>query len=52
LLLQAAGVPLDASFSAQSAILQRCDGYFYGRQEGAEARRLNRMLVDSGLIKR
>lgn len=50
LVLQAAGVPLDASFSAQSRILQRCDGYFYGCQQGAEARRFNRILVDSGLI--
>lgn len=28
------------------------DGYFYGYQEGAEARRFNRMLVDGRLIKR
>ena len=50
LVLQAAGVPLDASFSVQSAILRRCDGYFYGCQQGAEARRFNRILLDSGLI--
>jgi len=50
LVLQAAGVPLDASFSVQSAILRRCDGHFYGCQQGAEARRFNRILLDSGLI--
>jgi hypothetical protein len=50
--LQAAGVPLDATFSAQWAILQRCGGYFYSCQKGAEARRFNRLLVDVGLIKR
>lgn len=49
--LQAAGVPLDASFAAQSDILHRCDGYFYGCQQGAEARRLNRLLIDAGLIR-
>jgi hypothetical protein len=49
--LQAAGVPLDASFSAQRAILQRCAGYFYGCQQGREARRFIRLLIDSGLIK-
>jgi hypothetical protein len=52
LVLQAAGVPLDASFYAQSAILQRCGGYFYQCQKGAEAQHFNRLLVDSGLIKR
>ena len=50
--LQAAGVPLDATFSAQWAILQRCGGYFYSCQKGAEAKRFNRLLVDVGLIKR
>ena len=49
--LQAAGVPLDASFSAQWAILQRCGGYFYSCQQGAEARRFNRLLIEGGLIK-
>jgi hypothetical protein len=49
--LQAAGVPLDPSFSAQAAILQRCGGTFHGCREGNEARRFNRLLVDTGLIK-
>jgi phosphoglycerol transferase MdoB-like AlkP superfamily enzyme len=49
--LQAAGVPLDASFSAQSEILQRCGGLFYNCRQGAEARRLNRLLIEGGLIK-
>jgi Sulfatase len=49
--LQAAGVPLDPSFSAQAAILQRCGGYFYSCREGYEAKRFNRLLVDTGLIK-
>jgi hypothetical protein len=49
--LQAAGVPLDAGFSAQWAILQRCGGYFYNCREGAEARRFNRLLIDIGLIR-
>jgi hypothetical protein len=50
-MLRAAGVPLDAGWSAQNAILQRCGGRFYGCEEGSEARRLNRLLVDAGLIK-
>jgi hypothetical protein len=49
--LQAAGVPLDPGFSAQRAILQRCGGLFYGCEKGNEARRLNRLLMDAGLIK-
>ncbi len=49
--LQAAGVPLDASFSAQRSILQRCGGHFYSCQHGAEARRFNRLLIDAGLIR-
>lgn len=49
--LQAAGVPLDASFSAQRSILRRCSGYFYSCQQGGEAKRFNRLLIDSGLIK-
>ena len=52
LVLQAAGVPLDASFNAQSAILERCGGFFYRCQKGAEARHFNRLLVDSGLMRR
>ena len=49
--LQAAGVPLDVSFAEQRAILQRCGGLFYSCEEGAQASRLNRLLIDAGLIK-
>ncbi|HWP25593.1 MAG TPA: sulfatase-like hydrolase/transferase [Xanthobacteraceae bacterium] len=48
--LEAAGLPLDASFTAQKRILQRCQGIFYGCRHGAEARIFNRMLIDAGLI--
>jgi hypothetical protein len=49
--LQAAGVPLDPSFSAQKVILQRCGGTFHNCHEGNEARRFNRLLIEAGLIK-
>ncbi len=49
--LEAAGVPLDASFAEQKKILTRCGGVFYGCNGGAEARRFNRLLIDAGLIK-
>ena len=49
--LQAAGIPLDASFAEQKTILQRCEGLFYSCEEGRQARRLNRLLIDAGLIK-
>jgi hypothetical protein len=49
--LEAAGVPLDATFAEQKKILQRCDGLFYQCASGAEARRFNRLLIDAGLIK-
>src|SRR6476660_9169577 len=49
--LQAAGIPLDASFAEQKTILQRCEGLFYSCEEGAQASRLNRSLIDAGLIK-
>lgn len=49
--LQAAGIPLRADFAAQKAILQRCDGLFYGCEGGEQASRLNRLLIDAGLIK-
>ena len=49
--LLAAGVPLDASFSKQMAILQRCVGIFQKCEGGRQASRLNRSLVDAGLIK-
>jgi hypothetical protein len=51
IVLQAAGLPLDASFAEQKLILQRCNGKFYSCREGAEARRFNRLLIDAGLIK-
>jgi hypothetical protein len=49
--LEAAGLPLDASFAEQKLVLNRCNGEFYGCREGAEARRFNRLLIDAGLIK-
>ncbi len=48
---EAAGLPLDPSFAEQKKILQRCKGLFYGCNNGAEARRFNRLLIDAGLIK-
>jgi hypothetical protein len=50
MVLEAAGLPLDASFAVQKRILQRCEGVFYGCRHGAEARIFNRMLIDAGLI--
>ncbi len=49
--LEAAGLPLDASFAEQKRIFQRCSGLFYRCNGGAEARRFNRLLIDAGLIK-
>jgi hypothetical protein len=49
--LEAAGVPLDASFAEQQRILGRCNGQFYLCANGAEVRRFNRLLIDAGLIK-
>jgi hypothetical protein len=49
--LEAAGLPLDASFAEQKRILKRCNGLFYRCADGAEARRFNRLLIDAGLIK-
>jgi hypothetical protein len=51
LVQEAAGVPLDPSFSEQKKILKRCHGLFYRCAGGAEARRFNRLLIDAGLIK-
>jgi hypothetical protein len=48
---EAAGLPLDASFAEQKRILARCGGLFYGCNDGAEARRFNRLLIEAGLIK-
>jgi hypothetical protein len=47
---EAAGVPLDPSFSEQRNILQRCNGLFYRCADGAEARRFNRLLIQAGAI--
>jgi hypothetical protein len=49
--LEAAGVPLDASFREQKRILLRCNGLFYACAEGGEVRRFNRLLIDAGLLK-
>jgi len=51
-ILEAAGVPLDASFAEQKRIFQRCNGLFYLCAQGAEARRFNRLLIDAGMITR
>jgi hypothetical protein len=51
-ILEAAGVPLDASFAEQKRIFKRCNGLFYLCANGAEARRFNRLLIDAGMIKR
>ena len=47
---EAAGLPLDPSFTEQRRIFQRCDGTFFLCRGGAEARRFNRLLIDAGLI--
>jgi hypothetical protein len=49
--LEAAGVALDASFVEQKKILERCNGLFYRCNAGAEARRFNQLLINSGMIK-
>jgi phosphoglycerol transferase MdoB-like AlkP superfamily enzyme len=46
----AAGVPLDPSFAEQKNIMLRCKGIFYGCKDGVEARRLNRLLINAGMI--
>src|SRR4051812_11827205 len=48
---EAAGIPLDPSFEEQKNIMLRCNGLFYACKDGAEARRLNRLLIDAGMIK-
>jgi phosphoglycerol transferase MdoB-like AlkP superfamily enzyme len=47
----AAGIPLDPSFAEQKKIMLRCNGLFYSCRNGAEARRFNRLLIDTGAIK-
>jgi hypothetical protein len=49
-LLEAAGVPLDPTFLEQRAMLHECNGFFYRCEAGAPSRRLNRLLIDVGLI--
>ena len=49
-LLEAAGVPLDPSFSEQRAMLHKCGGLFYSCEEGMAVKNLNRHLMDGGLI--
>ena len=49
-LLEAAGVPLDPSFSEQREMLHNCDGLFYSCEEGLAVKNLNRHLMDGGLI--
>jgi hypothetical protein len=49
--LEAAGLPLDATFAEQKRIFQRCNGVFYDCDRGDEVRRFNRLLIEAGLIK-
>ncbi|CAN7413210.1 sulfatase-like hydrolase/transferase [Bradyrhizobium sp. LjRoot220] len=48
---EAAGIPLDPSFTEQKSIMLRCKGVFYACKGGAEARRFNRLLIDAGFVK-
>jgi hypothetical protein len=47
----AAGIPLDPGFEEQKKIMLQCNGLFYSCDAGADARRLNRQLIDAGYIK-
>jgi sulfatase-like protein len=47
---EAAGLPLDPSFEEQKKIMQRCKGVFYDCKDGTEARRLNRLMINAGMI--
>jgi phosphoglycerol transferase MdoB-like AlkP superfamily enzyme len=49
--LEGAGIPLDAAFAEQKKIMNRCRGLFYLCSDGAEARRFNRLLIDAGLLR-
>ncbi len=51
IVMEAAGVPLDPFFAEQKKILQPCKGLFFRCNGGAETRRFNRLLINSGLIK-
>jgi hypothetical protein len=48
---EAAGIPLDPSFEEQKRIMLQCKGVFYACNDGAEAKRLNRLLINAGMIK-
>jgi phosphoglycerol transferase MdoB-like AlkP superfamily enzyme len=50
--MEAAGLPLDPSFTEQKRVMKRCNGLFYRCAAGGEAKRLNRLLIEAGLIKR
>ena len=49
-MLEAAGIPLDLTFSEQGAMLRRCSGLFYSCEGGTAVKKLNRLLMDAGLI--
>jgi phosphoglycerol transferase MdoB-like AlkP superfamily enzyme len=49
--LEAAGLSLDPTFAEQKRIFRRCPGDFYRCENGAAARRFNRLLIDAGFIK-
>ncbi len=49
--LEGAGVPLDASFREQKRILQRCKACSTCAPAGPKRRRFNRLLIDAGLLK-
>jgi len=47
---QLIGLPLSSSFVEQRRMLERCSGIFYACAGGAEVRRFNRLLLDSGQL--
>lgn len=49
--LEAAGIPLDSSFSEQKRLLEQCEGLFQRCEDGLVAQRFNGMLIETGLIK-
>ncbi len=49
---EAAGLSLPPSFAEQKRIMVRCRGMFFACEDGLQARRFNRLLIDAGLIKR
>jgi hypothetical protein len=49
--LEAAGLALDSTFAEQKRIFRHCPGEFYRCDNGAAARRFNRLLIDAGFIK-